>query len=795
MKHKKWKPVFTALAALVLLCIGLGSAYMVTHGAASVTITDIDYDNLTMTIQGNAADSQIFFATSASAAIWDEVPGSLDDKHRIVMDISFVSLTSNYTLYLKGDRSTDPIKVVFPKQNTAFKVTHNKADHTLRMVNLGSAKTVYYKKSTSEDWILYNYNDSQAQKEMANLIETLCLKGATLQFRAGQIRGESQSNTGTRPSNPFSLTIPKRASAPAVKLDYDKLTFNMKKTYEYKRPEEEIWTTAATTSLYLEDALPNAMHDAYVNTVINDPSLEPGDTLSIDVRIKATSSRVASQTKTIAVPGQEKTYITYTDENTGETKNHIYLEYTGSEQCRIKFETLAIKDAFGRDVTLSVPSSSNVYEYTVVKKGEALNTHTANWNSITSATTNLTKSKVPTGSSLYIRKKATSTAVASTTEQLAANITYPNAATVTSTVSIEKIQGVTIPANQFVVQVCNSDVTVQDISFNGTSVSFKATSPVKDKTSGKYNSTVSITDTTALESSSGNLGTKLLATITLNSGEIISRNVYLYIQKASSITNAAYTKYKGFSFENTTDTTQRDTDNIVIDIQLNDSKKEADKVSVSSLSYAGTTLPTTYYTVKKYSGHIELVLLKEAINQNFDTIVKTGNYDRAYAFEIKLSNGEILDKQVTFTVAYPVTASESGYGISLTSYQKYLDDVAEAKKNNANAAASGSEVVYEIPTTYATDPTVTFTLANDVLHYDTGNSYRFVSLKWKGHDIAGTVTPISGADTCSFRIGINLSKLTSYQITGTDYVTLTLKNEQTGKDLIVDYRYQLIVSN
>lgn len=416
-KKKLWNLLVT-LAAIVFVIVGAGVIHVFAD-TKSVSVTEIDYENLTLTVKANEEDTRVFFATTKNAAVWEELPGGVDENQQATMDISWMSVSSNVSLYLKGDKSKAVVKVIVPKQNTKFKAKFNIVDNTVNFFNMKDAKEVYWKKSNSTEWILFQNDDEAEKKEFANMIESFCANGITLQFRTAQVKGTSAEEVGARPSAISSVTITKRASAPSVSLNYNTLMFGVKKTLEYKLSDSEIWSEVTSAKLYLEDVIPNAIYDESLQTDNSEK------TIPIEFRTKATSSKVASQICKLEVPVQERTLL-----------DNVVFSYTSSRQCKIK---IIEKELFDGTV-IPAASSENPYEYTIVKGGDTFNVHTAKWNTIVSKTTKISSSIAPKNSKIYLRKKATNNKLATKAVVVSEGVDFSNQDTELPAISSDHVE-------------------------------------------------------------------------------------------------------------------------------------------------------------------------------------------------------------------------------------------------------------------------------------------------------------------------------------------------------------------
>lgn len=736
MKNKNIRKYLLTLAAFVLTVVGAGAIYTVVH-ASTISVTEIDYEKLTLTVQATEADSKIFYAASKTASTWDEIPGDLDENHQITMDISWVSLSKDYTLYLKGDKAADPIQVTLPKQNTKFKAALNTEKSEFTFSNKGSSDVIYWRKSTSTEWKVFN------QSEMKNLLESYSLKGISLVFCAGQVKGTSAGSPGERPSKISTVKVTKRASAPGVTFNYGTMTFSVKNTMEYKLSENSEWAAITDTTLSLKDVMPQVLYDNGGKDMGED------ETVGIDFRLKATTKKVASQTKTLKISRQEDT----------PTDNILYAA-TGSKQ--LELQVIASGSAMEA-------SSGNPYEYTVVKEGEELDIYTAKWTAMTSKTTQISDTTAPAGSSIYVRKKSTGTNLPGKERKIVEKVQYIDASTLNQETKLVKIQGTEKEGLSFIVCINNKDAKVSSVAFNGTKAGFKAADATLLEGTDKYAITVTVTDTTAIESIAANLGTDLIGKITLSNGDVIESGVTLYIQKAATIASKSYTTYAGYGFIDGNVSGAA----LTFDIALNkeDATERAD-AAIDSITYNGVEV--TGYTTTNPDGEedtIRVTVPNAVVSGLSDNVVRS-KYGTAYSLVVNLKNGEKLEN-IKLTVAYSVkvSSSNSSFGISKGSYQSSVTQTTDSTANSGGY----------------TKPEITYTIQKEV--YELDPTYGLEKLEWNGVDVLDSFSGSSNV----FKATVSLAKLTQDSTgTGSRSIVATFKND-SGERITVDYGYQITV--
>ncbi len=753
MERGRLKRFLLFVPVVLLMLVGVYGIYAAADNNKSVEVTDIDYEDLTMTIKSQNGDNRILFAKKRNATTWDVIPtvsGGITTGS-VTMDISWASVSRINTLYLKGDKSEEPVEVKLPKQNNKFKAKFNPADYSVTFSNMDKAaeNDVYWRKAKSTTWQKYD------AAKMKDLVETFCTKGITLYFRTGQVRGKSAAEVGARPSKATTMKITKRASAPKVKLDYKKMLFTkVKSTMEYRAAGGSEWKPIASTTLKLGDALPEVLYNA------SDSGSENGDatqTYDIEFRVKATTSKLASCICTLTVPKQKAIDV---------SGNGLAFNYTGSQQCKIKVDKA---------------SSKTPYEYIVVEGEGTPDIYSTSWKAITTQETLISSSTAPAGSHIWLRKKATSDELPSYYVDVAGGpLSYPKFDELYDIViadpTITRIQGVESTPVNFVVYASEMDVDVDSITCSGSTTKVKYTQGEKitepgDNGKTRYGINVTIDDTSDLEKREENLNKDLPLVIALTNGDKITGKVTLYIAKAATIAEAEYTKYVGL-----------DSADIKFDVKLNDKNKKGpadSEVEVDSIWYNRDDLDKrSDYTVTQKSGTDDTLsvsipdsTLNKISNPGGGYLLKS-QYGTAYSFAVKLTNGEVLD-QVKLKVEYPVTISLSDNAPTFISSSAYT---------------TGSSTA----TPTIQDPVVTCTLKEGAI--EAGETYTLTSATWNGEDIRNDSS--SRDNVHHFTVGLKkIMDCYSNKKEPDGYIVLTFEsdNDSNKKIEVKDYGYFISV--
>ena len=735
-KRKKIIVFFVAFAITLGTMLGVYHGYVSAAGS-SVSVVAIDYDAETITIKANPNDTQIYYSNKSQSS-WEPVYGKIDSKTQLItMDISWISKTSAYVLSLKGDKSTTPITVVLPKQSSSFRVTLDYTSNIIRFMNYQDAKEVYWRKENTTVWNtlrIDNYDDIEA---FQNDIERFSLQGITLYFRLGQVKGVSETETGSRPSKEVALKVTKRAQAPSIKADFSKGTIPVKTTMQYKDASSDEWINVTSNALKMSDIAALAYY--------SETNKEPKD-VKVDIRLKSTFSKVASSRTTITIPAQEVT-----------KSDNIEIEYIGSTQCKLNITKKEIV-VDGEKVTLQEASATNPYEYSIVKPERTLEDN-ATWVEVTSSSVKIAKEDAPTGSKIFIRKKATETSLPSVPFKTTIN-GYPSASSV-ETVELKKISGVDTTFT-FALTVPTKDISITSIKFNGTDVTFSTKKAKYIAGSNMYAIDVTITSIKELEAIASNIDTLLNAVITLSNGEVISEGVTLYISPATKIVESKkYEKYLDISLE--------DTIELVLD--LNSVKKAG--VTVSKITYNNQDIEFNQRTSTE-DLEITVTITNKAQFDNIEDTLTFAKLGTEIPFVITLSSDEVISSGISLNIKPIVTtsSSSSGFGVSAGAYLAALE-----------TEATSDDIA---------NPVITLSIDKGIYQkYDLILS----DVKWNEKEIMGSYTTIDNDTKLTLSIAnmiddLNFTSSSSFS----DFVKVTLKKKsgEVFKTITTNYKITVV---
>lgn len=348
---------------------------------AAVQVKEIDYEEGYVLID-TKGNTKVYYSDSKQTT-WTQIEGNKSNDC-LKLDISWISVNSDYELNLKGSDEETVVSVELPKRNKSLKVTFDKVDGILDFTNEDGADYFEWRKSTaigawSEAPI--NLLDAKEEKdvklaeEFKKQIETMRVKGGKISVRIPQKKGTSENDLGSRPSNTVTVSITKRGNAPSVKVTANTLKTNTTTAMEYRvrsvggTQESMQWTDcekSMTVSALAADALATAT--------------DPGKTVVVEVR-KAETAKVAySKSTYLEIPGQRVAPSASVVSTSKTTKKY----------------TMMISDA----------STANPYQYVVVKAGKEFDVNKATWKNVTSSKgITFASSTYPEGSKIYLRLK------------------------------------------------------------------------------------------------------------------------------------------------------------------------------------------------------------------------------------------------------------------------------------------------------------------------------------------------------------------------------------------------------
>lgn len=755
--------IVTMFAGILIFAWKAGHA---NAAVSSITVKEINYENSTITLQGNSADTRIYFSDSKGTT-WEAIPGELGSDKTITMDISWILVSSKYTIKFKGDVSTQVVTVAIPKQQTTFKATYNRVKQLVTYMNQGN-RSVQWRKKDSYIWNTVNSSTFPSELEM------LSTQGSTVYLRLVPVNGATVNGiltVGERPSKEVSITIPKKVDAPKVTINGSKFSIPVIKNMAYRIVAEDgtlsEWVMVkATTNLMLSDIAASAL---YVNSSTTQSKV------TLQFRKNATSSTQVSHLATVTVPIQEGA--------PDETESGISISYTSSTSLSL---------------TVKAASITKPFEYTIVEPGKTLDYQEASWTAITSSTAiKITSTKAPEGSLIYVRKKSiegNGSDIEFTLASKEINVTgntgtvYPSVATATNLTTLITTAGVCNPENtsgnlSFTLY-SPTKTSVSSISFRdqygntkGT-VSFKSTVAANNSATRSTDQYIITTKITSTENINRFTEEKLYADITMENGDkvgsTVSTGVLLYIYPETSVNNEGEDDFTD-KFERILSSTESSDDTsftfnldfgkqYVVDTTGID-KFNSDLVKISSMMYDNYTLVEgTDYNVNygSYTDKDGETIRTATVTVNvgsFESSTGVTKHGTALPLIITLNNGETLENDVTIKLVE--TAKMLKTPIAWSIMEGSLKETTTETITNEDKT-----------TTTVEKEVITFELNLEIFSssYEVGIS----DVTWGGQSVLKSAE-ISGGKATIYLSNPKINKLTTTSTT-TNNLVITLSN-------------------
>lgn len=317
----------------------------IAKAATQLNVT-VDYTDETATVQTGSGQSTKFYMSFDNQKTWEQIDAGKQD-------ISAMLSSREVPIYFKGNRDADPYKLVLQAEVNNLKPVY-KVTAGVGRIEFTSSSQVQYRKGNNGTWINVSSPVSTAMYE---------IRGATLYFRTAP-------TATTRAGRIVNMRIPKRPTAPSIKLDGSKLNISGLKAgvTQYRVGDNTIWTTfVSTTNARFMDLAALLGGNTSMNTAVPAGIIEfrtPGD-----------DKKVNSSVRVIEV----------------------------SQQAAI---VSSMVNVTGSTVTINDADAKKQYEYTVVKQGYKLDMSSAKWSTVTSARSVIVP-RVSIGDKVLVRVKST----------------------------------------------------------------------------------------------------------------------------------------------------------------------------------------------------------------------------------------------------------------------------------------------------------------------------------------------------------------------------------------------------
>lgn len=727
MKGKK-KILLTFFAMLLMVFAGIGSTAFVYAGAEdSVVVTAVDYDNQTLTVQGNG-DTGFYFSDGKQKK-WEKMVGT-SNGNAMTMDISWIAVGKDYTLSLKGNVSKKPVTITIPKYNSGFKAKYDKATREVSYAGIASdyAGDIQWRVKGTSEWNTTSLSDTSLKEKLEFYINEV--SSTVVYFRTApvSVTGTPVASAGTRPSKESSITLAKKSAAPTVTVDGSTFTAKTVDGVSYRLIGSTGWTEVTDKKIDLTAAVPNLFCSG---------SSSASDQV-VEFRKAATAKTQVSASRFLYLKAQQSKEAV----GLSSASDKLTISYLSPTKVKI---TIALEEA----------QKGNTYEYAILPAGTdtvekwtplTVKTETVDENKNYSITCTFTSSQLENTSELRIRRKTSGKSGADNfmlaSEALSLKgFTYPGDSTlVQNELAITGIRGteyaseLTSLFSYTVADTVDGDVGVASINLykekadDAAAVTelpaahYELVAPTDASVNKSYRVDVKATGITALLADNKlSADTQYYFGLVLKNGEKIFTNVSLTVLPGTQVTGEKeFVKVKGYDK--------------AASITLDYGTKNPSEYSVNVYcDQTALTIPDANITTQESSGKYTQTISFDLQDAYFPV----GKGTVAISVKIRKNNSDLAEEitGIKATLKEPVSSSNSGsISFSKGNCSKdivltltLLDDPqVKADFGITNVTWGNSSLREKFMAEQETDSSVTVTISQDALNKLTKGSNHVV---------------------------------------------------------------------
>lgn len=346
---KSFKGILICSIILCFIIIGFykAEANTVNPVLSSSVNVRIDYlEELAYVTPGVGNSTKFYFSTDKRS--W-EIIDHIEKK----IDLSALLSSKEVKIYFKGDKDLNILEEKLEAEDNSFKPIYQVIGGEGRIVFNNMTYPIEFRKGINGQW-----------KMTSNMMPTSIyeFKGTTLYFR-------TMAATNRRAGKIVTVKVPKKPTAPSVKLDGSKfcITGLRSGVTQYRVNDKHVWETFSPADPKVKTMDLTQLFGTGNN---NNTPIPAG---VIEVRTAATDKKVASAVKVIEVPIQPG------------VPNTVVLN--------------------GRTITINDTDLKNLYEYTRVEQSNVFQINTAKWTTIKTNTPTVVKN-ASVGDRILVRQKS-----------------------------------------------------------------------------------------------------------------------------------------------------------------------------------------------------------------------------------------------------------------------------------------------------------------------------------------------------------------------------------------------------
>jgi hypothetical protein len=366
---KRYRLLYGCLLLLIVLYF-IPESVATAAETSAVSFGTINYESLSLQVYNNN-NNVVYYSTDNST--WSEIEGGYNSTTKAyTMDISWISSSTEVTLYVKGDIVKTVKSLILPMQNSSIIVEYDKVEGEFTFSEVEEADYFEWRKSTDYHWNKVSFTEnSESFQNFLTTMESLRTKGAKILIRTPQEIGTGAGNVGMRPSAEVTITIPARLAAPTVKVNAAKLNLTTTNLIEYYDASNDLWLEC-DGAMSIEDIAPKVLFE------------NGGSAVTLLLRRSATSSAAHSKTQKITIPGQSAA------PTIGGSSSDVTYYYLNSKLV----------------MQFNNASASKLYEYTIVKDEDTFSWTSTSWKTVnTNKIMTISSSSAPYGCTIYVRRK------------------------------------------------------------------------------------------------------------------------------------------------------------------------------------------------------------------------------------------------------------------------------------------------------------------------------------------------------------------------------------------------------
>ncbi len=774
----KRKQLFSYLGSVFTFCMLLALTVLLpgAKADAALSLEGINYENSTITIGTNSGDTSLYFSDKNKKK-WETAMDAFVNG-KCTMDISWVSVTKDYVMTFKGDKTVDDIlTVTIPKQVSNFKAKYDKKGNKVTFTNKPSDRKVEYRKNNTSNWTTIEDENTFGEN-----LQRLYENGAKVYFRLAAESGSS-GNAGKRYSKEVMCSITKKSEAPKITIN-DDATITVKSGWQVRRVTvqesggAEYVTGYSKIDSVTDETDPNyntskkwytyrSERDVPVIEMVTAlaPNASESDSESsavyLQFRKEASSSSQVSHISTVKIPKQEA----------APDPEDINIEYTS-------FTTFNVK--------IAKATTKNPYEYCIIGESDVkvedgktriIEPEDAKWKMVSSnVAAEVKKSEAPDKSYLFLRKKAVGKLgdedfKLATDYVYAKQVNYPEAKD--EKLTIEKPQPDSNGSINLIDGVCTTDNQDGYIKFNITTrwnAKIKDIRFTKDPNPTKDDTSVAVVENTSSVKKSNEKTDKdvTLYIITATIKEIKLTSAVAEEFKDSDANNMKLYAYIEYDTPGeTTGLSSNDTKGLVINlskkssIELDSENSELTKtkdvkrmigattssdnnsqneeikyklnlasgITITSVKLGNYTLKDNYYTLNKGIFTVKLAEMEK--DKDLEAY-----YGKKQNLMIQLSNGEKLN-DITITFVEPVSLDK------LYSWAYRISAIPDTKQEVVTKLPSGGTTT---ETKYVNNYSVEYVVSTEAV-----NSVKVETVTAKNATL-GSIGILGGFDSATKKI-------------------------------------------